>query len=284
MIVVAVLGALWASFAAVGYFRNVSYYNRQDATTLAVIAIILGAVYAFIAVVECFGIWVGVTRKIKPARIFAWLTAVVFILVVAAGLAKVIIHYTLKNQIIDACVSSVDGGTYVFSGFWGPITSGTIDRASAEAWCNRSWNRGSWSEIIAFLCIAFLAAMFASISFGFYRQVLDPASVLNAWRTGPPTGGMMPTHYAPPYAGGYVQPAPPYQPGPAPNNYWVPPPGPPPATNDANKPPGYGNEPGTGGGQWGYGAGTREPEVNKDPFAGGEPMVGSGAGGAGANR
>ncbi|KAF6745936.1 hypothetical protein DFP72DRAFT_779223, partial [Ephemerocybe angulata] len=266
MIVVAFLAALWSLFAAVGYFRNVSYYNRRTATSLAVISIILGAIYAFICVVEAFGIFAAVTQRARLTRIFAWLSGLIFILVVGTGLAKVVIHFALKNTIINTCIDSVDGGTYYFSGFWGPVTSGTIDTVTATDWCNRSWNRGSWSEIISFLCTSFLAAMFASIAFGFYRQVLDPSSVANAWRA-PATArnDTFPSHYAPPYVGGqqYPNTAPPYA-GYSSNNYWVPPPGGPPPVNDASKPPGYEG--------WGYGAGANAapPPDNKDPFAGGE--------------
>jgi len=34
----------------------------------------------------------------------------------AIGLTKVVIHFTLKNKIINTCVGAVEGGTYVYVG------------------------------------------------------------------------------------------------------------------------------------------------------------------------
>jgi len=98
--------------------------------------------------------------------------------------------------------------------------------------------------------------MFASCAFGYYRQLLDPASVANAWRA-PVRQDFNPHQYAPPYSGPNTYPAhAPYPPagptyGGSNQGSWAPPPGPPPE----GKPPGYEN--------WGYGAGNAGA---KDPF------------------
>ncbi|KAJ2916228.1 hypothetical protein MD484_g4191, partial [Candolleomyces efflorescens] len=262
VLAVAFLGGIWSLFAAIGFYRNVPYYNRQGASSLAIISIILGSIYTLVCAIEAFGLYAAATQRLGPVRIFAWLQGLAFVLVAGIGLTRVIIHFTMKNTIINSCINAVDGGTYVYSGFWGPITSGRIDTITATNWCNRSWDRGSWSEIIAFLATAFLAALFASVAFGFYRQLLDPSSVANAWRA-PVRTDAFPSHYAPPYSAGQPYPPPhhaPYTPAGAPpyggyQNQWAPPAGPPP---DENKPPGYEG--------WGYGAGATD---NKDPFAGG---------------
>ncbi|RXW15269.1 hypothetical protein EST38_g10584 [Candolleomyces aberdarensis] len=239
----------------------------EGASALAIISIILGSIYTLICIIEGFGLFAGATQRLGPVRIFAWLSGLVFILVAGIGLTRVVIHFTMKNTIINSCISAVDGGTYVYSGFWGPITSGRIDTASARRWCERSWDRGSWSEIIAFLATSFLAALFASVAFGFYRQLLDPSSIANSWRA-PVRTEAYASHYAPPYSAGQPYPPPPngpYTPAGVPpyggyQNQWGPPAGPPP---DQNKPPGYEG--------WGYTGGAPD---NKDPFAGGQGTSG----------
>lgn len=262
IVVVAVLAGLWSLFAGIGFFRNASYYNQQGAGSLGTVSIVLGALYMAVAIIEAFGIFTGATQRLSAARIFAWLSGLAILLVAGIGLAKVVIHFTMKNTLIDSCTRSVEGGIYIWSGFWGPVSSGRIDNITASRWCDRSWSRGSWSEIISFLCTTFLAMMFASIAFAYYRQLLDPTSAANVWRR-PATArnDEFPSHYAPPF-----QPAPPYPSHQFPNTAppyagyqtnWGPGPEAGPITA---KPPGYGEN-------WGYGvgAGTVPPE-NKDPF------------------
>ena len=69
------------------------------------------------------------------------------------------------------------------------------------AGCNRSWNRGAWSNILSFLIEICLAAFFLFIIFGYYKQLLDPSSAANTVRA----QNQYPLGAYPqqPYSGGY---------------------------------------------------------------------------------
>lgn len=49
--------------------------------------------------------------------------------------------------------------------------------------CDRSWNRGAWSNIISFLIELCIAAFFLFLIFGYYKQLLDPSSAANIVRS-----------------------------------------------------------------------------------------------------
>jgi len=256
------MAGLWSLFSGIGFFRNVSYYEDGGATVLRILSIVLGALYMVGAAIEAFGMFAAITQKLTPVRIFAWLSALIVVIIAGIGLARIVIHFTKKDTIIDICTNAADGRSFVYTGFWGPITSGRMDRATAEDWCKRSWDRGSWIEIVAFIATTLLAALFASVAFGFYRQLLDPSGVHNSMRV--PASAVRadayPSAYAPPYNPQYPAPYPAYgayTPSHAPYSaypaYGPPPGAPPPDT----KPPGYLND--------GWGAQPKD-DKNDNPF------------------
>lgn len=121
-----------------------------------------------------------------------------------------------------------------------------------------------------------MSLLFASITFSYYRQMLDPSSVVNSSRA---RGGAQPQHYNPPYAAGPYSFAyggggagAPYGAGAGAGGY-APPPGPPPAQSqafvpqyDAAKLPEYEQ-----GGYLGHGAGDAKGDDDLkggvDPFS-----------------
>ncbi|KIM41245.1 hypothetical protein M413DRAFT_445282 [Hebeloma cylindrosporum] len=231
----AFLGAIWTLFSGIGFFRNVSIYNNNNASKLALFSIVLGALSMAVFVIELFGIFAAAREKLPLVRGFAYLSILVTAIVAAIGLIDVVIHFTLKDEIISTCTKQTEGGTIYYGGIFGPIDGGTVNAGEARDWCNRYWNRDSWSDIITFLLLTFVAGFFATVAFAYFRQVLDPTSPANALR-GPAQHrtGAFPSHYNPPYGGG----GPGYYPYPAPQ-------GPPPDQDDAfvppyeSKPPGY---------------------------------------------
>ena len=124
-----------------------------------------------------------------------------------------------------------------------------------------------------------LAALWTSIAFSYYRQVLDPTSAANVSRV--PAPQQWAAHYNPPYDGGnsygqpyygqqgYGQPGWGQQgygapPGPPPQQHFTPPPGPPPDAA-ANKLPDYVGADGNAGAMYNH---DKKPD---DPFADFEP-------------
>ncbi|KDR76896.1 hypothetical protein GALMADRAFT_246006 [Galerina marginata CBS 339.88] len=241
----AFIAGIWALFSGIGFFRNVSYYNTHDAGKLGTFSIVLGALYMGVFAIELFGIFAASSQKLPFVRLFAYLSGLVTLVMAAIGLLQVVIHFTLKTEIINTCTDVTEGDTVIYGSIFGPVRGGTLSAADANNWCNNEWNRGSWSNIIAFLITTFLAAFFAVMAFGYLRQVLDPAHPANVLR-GPASHrmGNFPSHYNPPYnpsnmpygGGPGYYPSYPAPAGPPPNqstDAFVPP------YDGSGKPPGY---------------------------------------------
>jgi len=232
------LTAVWALFQGIGFYRNVGPYNDNDAPVLAKFSIIVGSLYMGVLLIGLFGIGAAASQKLHPIRIFAYLSALGALIVAGLTLFLVIIHFTMRTTILDACTNAATGQTFVYGGWWGPVYSDTLGPDEAKAFCNRYYDRDSWSLIVGFLILTGLGIFFSIIAFSYLRQMLDPASPANIIRD-PQRSGFYPAHYNPPFgaSAGYAQdyynyPAPA---GPPPSGAY---PGPPEPEYDT-KPPGY---------------------------------------------
>ncbi|KAG6815168.1 hypothetical protein H0H93_010721 [Arthromyces matolae] len=258
----AFLGGLFALLSSYGVDRN------QNVPQIANISIALGAMYMSIFVVGLYGMFAGATQNLKHARLYAYLAAFATLVVIAAGFLRVVSHFVFKNSLLNECTSLTANQQVVYYGFWGPVTA-DISPDEAADWCRRSWDHDSWAEILALIIIGLLAFLFTAVAFAYYRQLLDPTSVINSSRA--PSnqarfGFGYPSHYNPPYNNNGNGPS-----SSMPYTQYAPPAGPPPGAGyehdetfvppyDGNgKPPGYVG----GGDQKGY---DLEGDT-KDPFA-----------------
>lgn len=259
------IAALYSLFASIGNFRNGSSTDFASVGKLATFSTVLGVLYIVICAIEILGIVAAVTRRVQLIRIYALLSGVVILLVAASGLLRVVIHFTMKNDIISECANLTENRDFVYYpfGFFGPSRHTVLSADDAERWCQNAWDHDSWAEIVSLLILLVLAGIWTSIAFSYYRQVLDPTSPANVSRVPAPQNWA--SHYSPPYSGPYGgQPyygqAPhgqqPYGPpqGPPPQQQYAPPPGPP--------PPGYVGGDGVAGGAYG-----QKLEEKDNPFA-----------------
>ncbi|KAJ7151372.1 hypothetical protein C8R43DRAFT_487262 [Mycena crocata] len=270
---VGILSALWSLLSAIGFFRSINIDKEEGVPKLATFAIVLGALYMAMFVIETIGVIAAVSQRLALVRIYAMLSLAAIGITVGGGIFQVIVHFTAKSDILKECNSLTNGRTtavYPF-GVFGPSRHEIIGPEDAAQWCRSVYDRNSWQDIVSLLITIFLACAFAMLAWGYYRQVLDPTSVINSMRA--PSNQVhlvhYPQHYNPPYNAsvpnlGYGYNAPyagaPYAGG----QTYAPPPGAPPTTRDApfappeSKPPGY-----TGGeGAVGYGVDDKE-----NPFA-----------------
>lgn len=237
----AFLGGLWTLFSGIGFLRNISIYNDENAGKLAMFSTILGVLYMVVFAIESFGIFAAAKQKLPLVRAFAYLSVLVTAIIAATGLIDIVVHFTLKTEIINTCVGQAAGGTIYYGGIFGPINGGRISGDTARDWCTHYWNRDSWSDIVAFLLITFLAAFFAGVAFAYFRQLLDPGSPANALRGSAQYRiGAFPSHYNPPYSSNM---GPMYGGGSGFRSYPAPP-GPPPDHDDPFVPPYEGKPPG----------------------------------------
>ncbi|KAF8731537.1 hypothetical protein AX14_004737 [Amanita brunnescens Koide BX004] len=164
-------------------------------------SLVLGAIYMGIFGIELYGLLSSLANRISLVRIYAYLSVIAALATVAAGLLDIVVHFTLKQQIISICAQLVNGDELVYYGFFGPIYHTLIQGQEATQYCTDSWNHDSWATIIVFLITAFLAVIFSSIAFGYLHQLADPTSTLNSARA--PSSQIRsegyPSYYNPPY-------------------------------------------------------------------------------------
>jgi hypothetical protein len=206
-------------------------------------SLVLGILYITVFAFEVFGLAAAITQRHQLVRVYAMLSFAIVLIAAAGGLLTIVVHFTMKNNIISECTDLVQGSELVFYpfGFLGPVGHTVIDSQDAQNWCSSEWDHDSWATIVQLLIVIFLTLMFSVTTYAWHRQLLDPTSAANVVRApirGPASA--FPSHYNPAYNASV--PSLGYQYGPSYGQQtYAPPPGPPPAKNGADsKPPGYG--------------------------------------------
>jgi len=237
------LSALWTLLWAISSFQDVNLDKDNNFPNLANFSIALGAMYTLTCVIEVFGVFAAVTQRLPLVKAYAGASVVSGIVVTAASLMGVVVHFIDKNDIIKECTKVSTGSTLNYRfGLFGSSSQDTLSQSEAAAFCQDGWDHASWSNIISLLFEIFLGILFSVIAIAYYRQLLDPTSAANAFRapSNRMRGNLYPDHYNPPYNASVPNLG--YGSGPS---AYAPPPGPPPqfgagySAEDINKPPGY---------------------------------------------
>jgi hypothetical protein len=230
------LAGLWALISGVNAFRLLGQADSGNIPHLRTIALILGILYMIAVVIETFGVAAALTQRATMVRLYYFLSILSALLILGGSLVQTIVHFTMKDELINQCTSDESGATVFFSwGFWGSSSSTTLNAQDARNWCQSEWDHDSWADVVAFILELVLAVLFVSINFAYYKQVIDPTSPVNAARA--PSNQIHLQPYGGRNDGGQFYPPPP---GPPPNpGYYdqgfVPP-------YDASKPPRYGSD------------------------------------------
>jgi len=237
----AFLSAIYSLFSAIGNFRSISIDRNEQQSKLATFSLIMGILLIVVFAFEAFGIVATMTQRHQLVRIYAMLSFVTVLIATGGGLLEVIIHFTMKNNIISECEQLIQGDQVFYPfGFLGPVGHTFVNQQDSTEWCTNEWNHDSWANIVELLILITLSTIFSLFSFAYYRQLQNPTSAANVIRTpirGPPA---FPSHYNPAYNASV--PSLGYQYGPGQESYgqFAPPPGPPPTKGGADsKPPGY---------------------------------------------
>ncbi|KAI5479683.1 capsular associated protein [Pseudohyphozyma bogoriensis] len=189
--------------------------STTDTSALKTFYLVLAILYFFCAAIEAYGLGAAYTRRLRLVMFYFWASVLAAIVVSAAEILRVVIHFSYKSQIISVCVADeMDANT----------ANDTITETQANTLCTNSWGNSTWWDIVLMLLTFVLAFLFSSIAASFAHQLANP-SVLRTQAA----------HLAPSAA--YNYPLAPY-PGPSPygqpQSDFIPPP-----TYAPGGPPGY---------------------------------------------
>ncbi|WVF68202.1 hypothetical protein IAT40_002967 [Kwoniella sp. CBS 6097] len=135
--------------------------------------IVTAVLYFVIGGIEAYALFVAFVQKIPLARFLVWLVPAGILVNLANQVIAVIIHFTMKNDLIDQCVKNEAGDLGIDR--VGNISNITTDQA--QTICNNAWDRGTWS-VFAWLFLSLIVSLlFGSILMSYYRQLIDPSSV-----------------------------------------------------------------------------------------------------------
>ncbi|EIW69892.1 hypothetical protein TREMEDRAFT_73651 [Tremella mesenterica DSM 1558] len=240
------LGFIWA--LAMGIISIRDRGSENETSKEKIFDLVLAILYLVVAAVEVFGMVVASLQKISLARILLVAAPLGIIVAFADQLLQVILHFTLKNDIISQCVANTQGETLT-DGFDG---TEIISADEATSLCHDAWSHGIWTVIVWLIFTTVLSLFFGSVAIAYYRQLLDPSSVRTRTRPNVPQAFPLQSGpYYPPPNGQQPWMVPPYPGPPAgrpsqfeksdyhPEAEWAqgetvgfaPPPGPPPARN-----------------------------------------------------
>lgn len=261
VIVMAVVGAVWALIWTVGSFEDIHTDKTFGTPKLGTLDIVLGAIFAATAAIEIFGIGAATSRRVSLMQSFTLLSIIGCVLVIGSQILLFVLHFVFKTALINECEQLSQNATVVERiGVWGPIVTDKLEPDQIAQACTDLWSHDSITSFVWIVVVALYALFSTVLAFAYVHQLRDPTSVVNASRApsnqaraaayapsnfGPGYGQQ---HYQPPYANAAV-PNLSYGAGP-----YAPPPGPPPGAYsnanlpgydaDAAKGPGYGTDKG----------------------------------------
>ncbi|KAJ8487826.1 hypothetical protein ONZ51_g3920 [Trametes cubensis] len=197
---VVIIIAIWSMIWAIPSFQDINEDKSHGQPKFAVFDIVLGTIYATACAIEVFGVIAAATQRLALVRLYAMLSLVGSLAVVAAGFIRVVIHFVFKNGLISECESIAQGeGIEIRFGIWFHHFKEKLNAADAKDFCTSAWNRDSLNEILWLIFEIIVSIFFTMIAFAYYQQVQDPTSAANVSRAPAPAGEGYPDHYNRPY-------------------------------------------------------------------------------------
>ncbi|KAF8308932.1 hypothetical protein DL93DRAFT_2170699 [Clavulina sp. PMI_390] len=160
-VVSAAYAALWGGSA----FHDI-HYDNSVVNSIGTFDLIIGIIY--------------MAERAALVRTYSLLGLLSILLVGAAEMIRIVIHFKYKSTIINNCISIAtsstnscpDNSEYCFDP---PLNSG-----DANNWCNSHFNKGSFSDIVWFLIAIAVACVFNFVAWGYLHQLLSVGRRLEA--------------------------------------------------------------------------------------------------------
>ncbi|KAJ2976174.1 hypothetical protein NUW54_g11610 [Trametes sanguinea] len=102
VIVIGSVVAIWSLAWAIPSFQDINEDKSNGQPKFAVFDIVLGTIYATACAIEVFGVIAAATQRLFMVRIYAVLSLVGSLAVVAAGFMRVVLHFVFKVRVLAA--------------------------------------------------------------------------------------------------------------------------------------------------------------------------------------
>ncbi|WVQ70667.1 hypothetical protein IAR50_000189 [Cryptococcus sp. DSM 104548] len=188
-----------------------------ETSKMQVFDLIEAIMFLVIAALELFVLAVAAMQSLQLARLFIVVVPLGVLVNLAVSIVAIIVHFTLKSDLISQCVADEEGGSFSDTQDGSSLN---ITSTEANTICNNSWGRGTWGVFAWLLITLGISLLFASTYFSYYHQLLDPSSVRERRNDRQNQAFPMQSSYPPPPDGQQAWMVPPYPgpPGPYANN------------------------------------------------------------------
>ncbi|GAA5873348.1 hypothetical protein JCM1840_000032 [Sporobolomyces johnsonii] len=194
VLLVSAFSSIYGIVAGAAVLHRRSDDSSSIPAKLSTVYLVLAILYFFCAAIELFGFAAAWRSSIRLVRSYFWGSATVAVVVTAAEIMRVVVHFTDKADIINTCESSYSSD----------ISNGTATSADVTSYCTDQWQNNSYVDIALLLFSFFLSFFFASLTASYLHQLQNPQLL----RTHAPTLAAS-SQYAPTLSGAYpLQPYP----------------------------------------------------------------------------
>ncbi|GAA5836668.1 hypothetical protein JCM3766R1_006984 [Sporobolomyces carnicolor] len=184
VILVAAFSFIYGIIAGAAVLRRRNGYDGYLPTSLANIYLVLAILYFFCAAIEGFGVFAAYRASIKLVRSYFYGAASVALIVTAAEILRLVVHYTSKSAILKACQDSYSSD----------VSSGSATSADVISYCSDSWRNATYLDIALLVFSLVVSFFFASLAASYLHQLKNPSILRTHAPNIAPSAA-----YAPPY-------------------------------------------------------------------------------------
>ncbi|GAA5835576.1 hypothetical protein JCM5353_000898 [Sporobolomyces roseus] len=164
VILVASFSCIYGIIAGAAVLRRRNGYDGYLPDSLSNIYLVLAILYFFCSAIELFGVVAAWKSSIKLVRSYFYGAASVAIIVTAAEVMRLVVHYTQKSAILKACQDS----------YASEVTAGTATSAEVISYCQDSWRNATYLDIALLIFSLFISFFFASLAASYLHQLKNP--------------------------------------------------------------------------------------------------------------
>ncbi|GAA5982086.1 hypothetical protein JCM5350_000639 [Sporobolomyces pararoseus] len=156
---------VYGIIAGAAVLRRRQGYDGNLPSSLETIYLVLAILYFTCSAIEAFGVVAAYKASIKLVRSYFYGTAGVALIVTAAEVMRVVVHFSQKSAILKACQDS----------YASDISSGSATSSQVVSYCADSWRNATYLDIALLVFSLIISFFFASLAASYLHQLKNPA-------------------------------------------------------------------------------------------------------------